>query len=97
MKKGSCHHCGRTIEVVEKVFRKDTCPACGSDLYCCLNCVDYDSSAPRQCRESQADGVSVKDRRNYCDYFVIREGHQGTAEKDRADAARRKLEELFRR
>ncbi len=52
VKKGFCHHCGKELEYQEKVFRNDTCQSCGSDLYCCLNCADYDESYGNQCRET---------------------------------------------
>ena len=74
MKEGSCHHCGRVLEFGDRVFRNDTCPGCGSDVRCCLNCIDYDESAPNQCREPEAERVTVKDRRNFCEYFNLREG-----------------------
>jgi len=60
-----------------------------------LNCVDYDESAPNQCREPQAEKVSVKDRRNFCDYFRLREGKFRSGAADKAAEARRKLEALF--
>ena len=97
MKKGSCFHCGNELEFVEKVFRNDTCPACGSDVHCCLNCVDYDVSAPNQCREPEAELVSVKDRRNFCDYFRIREGSASSSAAQKAAESRRKLEALFKK
>ena len=97
MKKGSCHHCGHALNIEEKVFRNDTCPTCGSDLYCCLNCADYDPSAPNQCREPQAERVTVKDRRNFCEYFRLREGPASSKAADKATEARRKLEALFKK
>lgn len=97
MKKGFCHHCGHALEIAEKVFRNDTCPACGSDLYCCLNCVDYDTSAHNECREPQVERVSVKDRRNFCEYFKLKEGAPTSKAADKAAEARRKLEALFKK
>lgn len=97
MKQGYCHHCGNAMDFVEKVFRNDTCNTCGSDVHCCLNCTDYGETFPNQCREPQAEKVSVKDRRNYCDYFRLREGKPLLPSKDRAAEARRKLDELFRK
>ena len=97
MKEGACHHCGKSLEFVEKVFRNDTCPGCGSDVYCCLNCANYDESAPNQCREPQVEKVSVNDRRNFCDYFVLREGPASSTASDKAAEARRKLEDLFKK
>jgi hypothetical protein len=97
MRKGSCHHCGRPLEFEDKVFRKDTCPGCGSDVYCCLNCVNYDESAHNQCRESQAEKVTVKDRRNFCEYFELREGQALGSAAQKAAEARRKLDALFKK
>ncbi len=97
MKKGACHHCGEALEFVEKVFRKDTCPGCGSDVLCCLNCANYDESASNQCREPQVEKVSVKDRRNFCDYFDLREGPASSTAADKAAQARRKLDDLFKK
>jgi len=97
MKKGFCHHCGTALEFEEKVFRNDTCLSCGSDVYCCLNCPEYDESAHNQCREPQVEKVSVKDRRNFCEYFRLREGKSSSNAADRAGKSRRKLEELFKK
>lgn len=97
MKKGSCHHCGKALEPDEKVFRNDTCPSCGSDLYCCLNCADYSPSSPNECRESQAERVTVKDRRNFCEFFRLREGPASSAAADKAAEAKRKLDALFKK
>ena len=71
MKRGYCHHCGNELEFVEKVFRNDTCDKCGSDVYCCLNCSNYDESVADQCTEPQAERVSVKDRRNFCEVLHV--------------------------
>ena len=96
MKSGYCHHCGSHLEFAEKVFRNDTCSGCGSDVYCCMNCAEHDESAPNQCREPQAEKVTVKDRRNYCDYFSLREGKTTSTTRDRATEAKRKLDDLFK-
>lgn len=95
MQSGYCHHCGTALEFVEKVFRNDVCKSCGSDVHCCLNCRESDQSAPNQCREPQAEKVDVKDRRNFCDYFTLREGKPSSSARDKAAEARRKLEDLF--
>jgi len=97
MKKGFCHHCGESLEFQEKVFRNDTCRNCGSDVYCCLNCSEYDESAANQCREPQAEEVSVKDRRNFCEYFKLDEKTRSASARDKAEEARRKLEALFKK
>jgi hypothetical protein len=97
MKSAFCHHCNKPLDVADKVYRNDTCRNCGSDVYCCLNCVDFDETAPDQCRESQAERTSVKDRRNFCDYFRIRDGQRSSKAADKAADARKKLEALFKK
>lgn len=97
MKRGFCHHCGQSLEFIDKVFRNDTCSKCGSDVCCCLNCSNYDESAPNQCRESEAEKVAVKDRRNFCEFFNLREGVGTGKSAQRAAEARRKLEDLFKK
>lgn len=97
MRKGFCHHCGHALEFEEKVFRNDTCSDCGSDVHCCLNCSEYSETAPNQCKEPGAEKVSVKDRRNFCDYFKLREGAAASKAADKAAEARRKLEALFKK
>ena len=97
MRNGFCHHCGAGLEFVERVFRTDTCPECDSDVYCCLNCRNYDESAPNQCREPQVEKVTVKDRRNFCGYFDLSVKRGSSDAADRAARSRRKLEELFKK
>ncbi len=97
MKKGVCHHCGVELVFEERPFRNDTCPQCGSDVHCCLNCRDYDETAPNQCREPQAEKEEVKDRRNFCDYFTLRQDALSVGGADRAAKAKQKLEELFKK
>ncbi|MCL5124079.1 MAG: hypothetical protein M1511_06200 [Deltaproteobacteria bacterium] len=97
MKRGFCHHCGEPLEFTEKVFRNDTCANCGSDVHCCLNCSEYDDRFSNHCKEPQSEKVSVKDRRNFCDYFELSpEKVTGTA-RNKAAEAKRKLEALFRK
>lgn len=97
MTEGLCHHCGGKLEFEEKVFRNDTCPACGSDVYCCLNCNDYDESYPNQCRETEAERVLLKDHRNFCEYFEIAKRGGSQLGKQKAELAKKKLEELFKK
>jgi hypothetical protein len=97
MQKLSCHHCGTELIFDEKVFRNDTCTKCGSDVYCCLNCKQYDLFAPNECTEPVAEKVSVKDRRNFCDYFTPRVGPASSRAADKAAQSRKKLDDLFKK
>ncbi len=89
----SCVFCGKEVPLEGRVHRRDTCPHCGADLHCCVQCEFYDEHAHNRCRETEAEWVSDREKANFCDYFSFRGGSK--SEKSRSDDARRKLEELF--
>lgn len=64
-----CHHCKNEIVIKDRIARTDECPSCNGDIHCCLNCVNYDTSAHNRCREPQAEWVTDRERANFCDYF----------------------------
>ena len=88
-----CHKCGTTVEL-EKVFRRDECPKCTSDLHVCLNCRFYDQTKANACMETQAEGVQEKGRANYCDYFSFRDAGAQQAGKE---TTRKLWDELFKK
>jgi hypothetical protein len=90
-----CHRCGRAIETVERVGRRDTCLHCHSDLHCCLNCGFYDPALHNQCREPHAERQVDKHAGNFCDYFSFRAGGRGTPAGP--GDARARLDALFRK
>lgn len=94
-----CHACGTTITRNEPIPRDLTCEKCGADVRCCLNCKFNDSTRNNQCRETEADLVMDKTRRNFCEYFVLsdRAFAGGAARVDRAAEARAKLDALFKK
>jgi hypothetical protein len=65
-----CWKCGESVEVGQKIQRKDVCPHCESDLRCCYNCNFYDKEADHQCKEPQAEWVRYKERGNFCEFFM---------------------------
>jgi hypothetical protein len=78
------------------VPREAECPACGRDLHACRNCRHYDPGVNNKCREPNAEWVTDRERANFCDFFQLAREPSGPAEKDRAAAARKKLDDLFR-
>jgi hypothetical protein len=88
-----CVFCGKEVSLEGRVYRQDTCPNCGADLHCCVQCEFYDEHAHNRCRETDAEWVSDRGKANFCDYFAFRGGAK--SEKTKSDDARRKLEELF--
>lgn len=90
-----CHACKKELSLGREIGRRDECPFCHADLHCCMNCRFYDRSAPKQCREPQADLVREKDKANFCDFFVFSD-RTATAGND-AGKARAALDDLFKK
>lgn len=65
----TCYSCHNEIKLEGRISRTEECPSCGADIHCCLNCINYDTTAHNRCRESQAEWVSDRERANFCDYF----------------------------
>ena len=91
----TCYRCGSEIPVRDRIGRQETCSRCGVYLHCCLNCRFYDPNAHHQCRETEIEWVSDKESANFCDYFEPGDS-QKSQRTDRAEEARKKLDQLFR-
>ncbi len=89
----TCHACKKELALKDRVGRRDTCPHCGADLHCCLNCTFYDPHYANECREPQAERVVEKDRGNFCEYFSFKAGREGRVRQD----VRAQLEALFKK
>lgn len=74
-------------------FREE-CERCAADLHVCLTCRFYDPYVENECRETEAEYVAQKDRRNLCEYYKPKSG-DADAGASEADAARAKLAALF--
>ncbi len=92
-----CWKCGQTVEVTEKILRKDVCPQCDSDLRCCFNCKFYDKVAYHQCKEPETEWVRYKEKGNFCDYFLPKQAFFKKEEKTPPkDDTKDKWNSLFR-
>jgi hypothetical protein len=61
-----------------------------------VQCRFYDRHAHNQCREPNAEWVTDRERRNFCDYFSFNPAASAGAKAvDRAKTARSKLDQLF--
>ena len=92
-----CQACGTTVPYDEPVPRDSECEGCHRDLRCCMNCRHYDASRNNSCRETEAELVEDKARRNFCEFFSFNR-RSFAAEKGRGAreaAARAQLESLF--
>ena len=92
-----CHSCKKALDLGREVGRRDECPHCHADLHCCLNCRFHDRSAPKQCREPQADLVREKDKANFCDLFVFHSAATSVSAAGETDRSRKELDDLFRK
>ncbi|RMF93986.1 MAG: hypothetical protein D6734_08860 [Candidatus Schekmanbacteria bacterium] len=95
--KMKCYFCKKDIEISGKVSRNDTCPHCGNDIHCCLNCTFFDESKHNKCAETQAEWVSDRERRNYCEYFNLKSQEDMQASAKEKEEARRRAESLFKK
>jgi len=90
-----CSHCKKEVEIDKFFSKKSTCPKCGNDLHVCLNCRFYAESAHNKCSEPKAEFQRSRDKANFCDYFVFREGTPSTSG-NREDTLKR-LNDLFKK
>jgi len=91
-----CRRCGHPVDLSggRRVGFSEACPACGADWHCCLQCAHHDPSAYNECRESQAERVSDRERANRCEWF--RPGSDsGSADDAARTRARADLDALF--
>ncbi len=92
-----CHNCGAPVTLDEPIPRDSECESCRRDLRSCANCRHYDTRYNNSCRETMADPVEDKSRRNFCEYFSFsREPFVAAGEGAGRDAdARARLDQLF--
>lgn len=91
-----CQSCGTRVPLDEPIPRDSECESCRTDLRCCRNCRHYDPRLNNQCRETQADPVVEKTRRNFCEFFYFsREAYAAGSAGGREADARAKLDSLF--
>lgn len=95
-----CQTCGARVPYDDPIPRESACEQCGTDLRCCRNCRHWDVRMNNECRETEADPVAEKTRRNFCEFFDYSRlpfSAASAAPKDRAAEARAKLEALFKK
>jgi len=91
----TCALCNQEIEFEGRISRNDTCPKCGRDLHCCLQCKFYDLGSYNECKEVLAERTVDKERANICEYFVLKGSKED--ESGRKAVAKEALEDLFRK
>ena len=93
-----CQFCGAAVTLSAPIPRESSCEQCLRDLRCCRQCRHYDPALNNACRETEADVVEDKERRNFCEFFDINPApfRRATMDKSREAQARAKLEGLFK-
>lgn len=92
-----CALCNKKIEVDKYFSRKSACPHCRGDLHICLNCRFYSETAHNKCLEPKAEFQRSRDKANFCDYFVFKDGPSVAASGAEREDARKKFDDLFRK
>lgn len=90
----ACPECASVSTFDGHLPFREECEKCSADLHVCLTCRFYDKYASDECRETTADPVARKDRRNLCEYWkpVVTDGDAALSD---ADIAKAKLAALF--
>jgi hypothetical protein len=94
-----CHRCKAELNLPRGTTSIGaSCDRCSADVRVCLNCKFYDRTAYNECKEPQAERVLDKDRRNRCDFFVLKDATSAdaVAKDDAAALAKKKLDDLFK-
>jgi hypothetical protein len=91
-----CQSCGAAVTLSPPIPRESSCESCRHDYHSCRQCRHYDTSRHNACRETQADMVEDKERRNFCEFFDFNPApFRPGLNQARAGNARAKLEGLF--
>lgn len=91
-----CQFCGTPVTLAEPIPRESSCESCRHDYHSCRQCRHYDTSRHNQCRETEADLVEDKERRNFCEFFAFNPApFRAAAASSREADARKKLAGLF--
>lgn len=93
-----CARCGELAPLATAMALDARCAKCGTDLHACIQCAQFDTGSPFECRRELAERVSPKDRRNLCELFEPRVRREFAKEEPRAAPgdARSAFDALFK-
>ena len=93
-----CSRCGNLLSVPVAAVPNDArCARCGVDLYSCVQCVSFDTSARFECSQpALATRVSPKDARNACPLFAPRTTVERQTGTPGPTSARQAFDDLFK-
>lgn len=80
----TCYKCQKAVPVLGtfKIQRTEDCPFCSTSLHCCKMCKFFDPKVYNECRETNADRITDKEKANFCDYFVLSDGKNDSEAKE---------------
>lgn len=81
-----CQACGQSLDIGDRVGRKEDCPFCTADLHACIQCRFYEPGHHNDCRESQAELISEKERANFCGYYEPARKQAGQTKEAKVEA-----------
>ena len=64
-----CQFCGAAVTLEDPIPRDSSCESCRRDYRSCRQCRHFDPSRHNACRETEAEMVEDKERRNFCEFF----------------------------
>ena len=91
-----CARCGYELTVATAWSPDSTCQRCGSDLYSCAQCANFDTSAPFECQKPIPVRVSPKDTRNSCTFYEPRTTVERETKSPAPTSARKAFDDLFK-
>lgn len=90
-----CARCGNRLSL--PVARDSRCSRCGVDLYSCVQCASFDTSARFECGQTAlTQRVSPKDARNECTFFTPRTTVERQTGTPGPTSARQTFDDLFK-
>ncbi len=91
-----CAICGKQVEPPDASQFDAVCPHCGADLHTCTNCLQFEPSAPNQCRKPVAEPVRGKARNNQCELFDPKVTQEFAADAGRPSDPKAAFDALFK-
>ncbi|HXX58722.1 MAG TPA: hypothetical protein VEI96_12030 [Thermodesulfovibrionales bacterium] len=93
----TCAFCKKEIEVDKYFSRKSVCIHCRGDLHICLNCRFYSETAHNKCVEPKAEFQRLRDKANFCDWFVFKEASARGGSEGKSEDIRKRFDDLFKK
>lgn len=72
----TCYSCEKELALTlgGRIIRQEECPYCYASVHSCRMCDFYDPKLYNECRESEAERITDKEKANYCSFFVLSGG-----------------------